>query len=207
MYRMIGVYPSSHSNQNRISNCKKFLVFMLLVILFAASSAFTLFEAHSTSEYATALSASILTLTTVVFFLITMTQIKKIVKLIRKFEDFIKISEHSAKDYRLSTLFDCEFSFETGLSNPDSKAMYTEFNENFENFGKWIRIVVFDVSLAGSSTCIVLVCLINYYFLDMGEESFMLISPVMYAFYMHFEFVNSKNIHFIITLIFFLLFP
>lgn len=64
-----------------------------MILLFIASFSFAMFEAHSTTEYATCLSTSIMVFTNVIFYTINMKEMKNIVKLIRKFEDYIEMSK------------------------------------------------------------------------------------------------------------------
>lgn len=86
MYRKIGIYPSS--------KWKKFIIFMTMVNLLIASIAFILFGGQTTAEVAIAFSSSLLSITVIVFFLVTAVEIKNIIKLIEKFENFIEISKH-----------------------------------------------------------------------------------------------------------------
>lgn len=67
------------------------------------------------------------------------------------------------------------------MKNPESKIAYTEFNNEFENFGKWVWIVVFHGSLGGGTICFIIMAYINYYILDLKDESFVLTSPLMYV--------------------------
>lgn len=78
-------------------------------------------------------------------------------------------------------MYSLKLSFEKGMQNPDSKIMYTEFNREFENFGKWVRIVVFYGSLGVTTICYIIMTYVNYYILDLKDESFVLTSPVMYV--------------------------
>lgn len=96
LHKMAGIYPSSKSNQIFSSNCKKFIVLLAMLSLFISSFTYALFEADSTKDYAASLSVSIMVLTNVVFFLINMKEMKNIMKLVQKLEDFIEISKYLA---------------------------------------------------------------------------------------------------------------
>lgn len=90
MYRIIGIYPVSKSKQNALTKWRKLIIFMSLMTMLTASNAFILFEAETTAERATGFSTSALVSAILVFFLILMLEVKNIIKLIRKFEDFVR---------------------------------------------------------------------------------------------------------------------
>lgn len=81
-------------------------------------------------------------------------------------------------DFRLFLLF------KKGAENPDSKIIYTELNEKFERFCKYIYVAFLD-TLGGGTICFISLSYINYYILDLGDESFLLSTPVMYAMCSH----------------------
>lgn len=64
-----------------------------MVIVLISIIAFIFFEAQTTAEYATGATSSIMALSILAFFLITMLEMKHFIKLIRKLEDFIEMSE------------------------------------------------------------------------------------------------------------------
>lgn len=106
IHRMTGIYPLSKSKQNFLLNfIKRFIVLVSLMILFVTSTAFALFEARSTAEYATSSSTSIMMFINEVFYLINMMKMKNIIELIRKFEDFIEMSKHLRRKFRFEQSF------------------------------------------------------------------------------------------------------
>lgn len=95
IHRMTGIYPTSTSKQNSLSNCKKVIVLMSLAFYFVTSTAFALLEARTPAEYATSSSTSIMMFINFVLLLINWWKMKNIIELIRKYEDFIEMSKHS----------------------------------------------------------------------------------------------------------------
>lgn len=68
---------------------------MFYSIAFMESTAFAIFEAQSSAEYALGISTSIEMSIVMIFFLLNMFEMKNIIKLIEKFEDFIELSKYS----------------------------------------------------------------------------------------------------------------
>lgn len=94
--QMIGLYQApSQLNQNDSSNCKKFIVIMSLAFLLIATIAFMLYEAQTIEDYVAGFLTSTLAITILAYFLIFAVEIKNIIMLIGKFEDFIEMSKPS----------------------------------------------------------------------------------------------------------------
>lgn len=62
--------------------------------------------------------------------------------------------------------------------------MYVEFNWKFERFCKWAKISLTDVSLGLGLGGLMMTAYVNYYILDLQDESFVLNPPLAYVFYM-----------------------
>lgn len=184
IYRMTGIYPSSESSQNSILNLRNVMALTSITILLIASTAFTLFEAKSTAEYSAGSSASITVFTIIILFVINLFEVKNIIKLIGKFEDFIEQSENSDKIFNFNLFFAMKiFLFKTGVESPDLKIIYTEFSEKLEHFCEWIYIAIVDVSFCAVTAFLVILCYVNYYILGLKDASFFLSTPVMYVSY------------------------
>lgn len=94
--RMIGIHQSpSQLNQNIFSNSKKFIVFMSMVFLLIATIAWMFYEAQSIEEYVAGFLTSTMVITVLSFFSNYMLEIKNMIVLIGKFEEFIEMSTPS----------------------------------------------------------------------------------------------------------------
>lgn len=62
---------------------------------------------------------------------------------------------------------------------PSTAPTYTALNEKIEMMSKWIYIILSKASPAGMMLPSLLLSTINYFVLDLGEESFLLPCPMM----------------------------
>lgn len=67
------------------------------------------------------------------------------------------------------------------MANPDLMLMYTEYNKKIERFCKWAYIAAIHVSLGVGNGSLMIAGYVNYYILDLQDESFMLTSPITYV--------------------------
>lgn len=105
-----------------------------------------------------------------------------ILKLFRNFQDFIESSKKRhyqtiwqlPKCANLSILNPC-----TGAHNPISRHIYAELTEKIERMFRFFDILVVKVSFVGTMIPPLLNSVVNYYILDLGDESFLLPRPMM----------------------------
>lgn len=72
--------------------------------------------------------------------------------------------------------------FSIGIdSNPNSKRMYNALNARIERMSRVIYFILVKVSMIGIVLPALLITAINFWFLDLGDESFFVPSQVMYV--------------------------
>lgn len=80
---------------------------------------------------------------------------------------------------RLSLPIEALILLSTGMEdNPDSMLMYTECNRKIEVFCKWAYRVGVYAAVGGGNGFLMLMCYVNYFIVDLGDESFVLTSPM-----------------------------
>lgn len=92
-YRMVGIYPPSKHQQRHPFDVKKTFGLASTIWVTISILWYFYFEANSTDEYAKGFIGTVSMLECLLYFLINSSKIKSILKLIRKFEDFIESSE------------------------------------------------------------------------------------------------------------------
>lgn len=99
--------------------------------------------------------------------------------LIGKFDDFIENSECLV--IKIKTRFQEIFThcFPIGAHNPASMAMYNELNTKIERMSKFFYILSVEIIFPASMILPLILMLVNYFVLDLKNESFYLPFPVM----------------------------
>lgn len=90
--RMLGIHPSQ-PNQRYSFSLKSVAIFMTLILLFASSTAYFLFKAETIPEYAQCFYMSATALCITINFLTLCLEMRNILKLIEKYEEFIQKGE------------------------------------------------------------------------------------------------------------------
>lgn len=70
--------------------------------------------------------------------------------------------------------------------------IYNELNKKIEHFTKWAYINIVYFGTAGSMIPPILLSFMNYYIYDLKDESFELVTPIMYV--KMISFLLNKNI-------------
>lgn len=93
-YRMVGIHPSKskHHHQHRF-NVKNSLSSVFLALFSISIAWYLLFEANTTDEYGQCFTGFVSVIEISVYFIVNFSKIESILKLIKKFEEFIEMSE------------------------------------------------------------------------------------------------------------------
>lgn len=62
-----------------------------------------------------------------------------------------------------------------------SKAKYIELNEKIERVSKILEFLLIKLTTAGAVLPSVIITIVDYFILDLGDESFFLPYPIMYV--------------------------
>lgn len=101
-YRITGIYPSKTSHHHPF-NVKNSFSLVSLICLFMSTFGYFLFKASTIDEYGKCFYASFSMLEILLYFIVNFSKMQSILKLIKKLEDFVEMSEYSF--YKSNTIF------------------------------------------------------------------------------------------------------
>lgn len=181
-YRMAGIYPQSEHSRLRRFNAKTAfkLMCMVLCVLFVLSSLlYILFEANSTDEYVKGSFEFFEKLEGVLYFTVNLSKIESILKLIKKFEEFIATSKrllrlHFQKKKKKSlTLITVLCQIEAHIS------AYRQLSGKIEKFSTQLYRGMWGLVLFALVIPVICLGFVNYYILHMGADSFEMPAPFL----------------------------
>lgn len=182
-HRILGIYPSSKHYQYYSFNVKTTFGFCLTLFLTISIFWHFLFEASSMDEYGKGFVGSVSMLEGSIYFIVNFLKVKSILKLIKKLEDFIEMSKFEMRKKRLSHQILKQFYvfYQIDVHNSASMAVYKKLNRKIEKFSKRMYHAMIILFVFGCFIPAICVCCVNYYVLDMKDESFDLATPMTYV--------------------------
>ena len=179
IYQTIGAI-SPKSNQIRSINSNTLFFGLSIMSMFISNCAFLFIKASTITEYGTSFYGFTSILMVFVDFILTIWQMPNISFLIAHFQDFIEKSKFIVDNKQINFAF-TNFNLSIGLED-DSTTLttYSVLNEKIERFSKLLHFAVVKVTLAGATIPSILTALINYFILNLGDESYPVI-PLLLA--------------------------
>lgn len=189
IYQIVGICSSSnYHGQHRVS-AKATFILGCMILSFNSSFAYFLFEANSVDEYGRSFYMSFTKLEIYLYFVVNLAKVEKILNLIKKLEDFVELSKlniiiSNILEFYLKKCIDASVWFvlwKIGAHNSASTTVYEEISVKIEILSK--RMFCGMMSLIVFTMMLPVICLglVNYYVLDMKDESFELPSPMTYV--------------------------
>lgn len=191
-YRMVGIHPpkSKHHHQHRF-NVKNSLSSVFLALFSISIAWYLLFEANTTDEYGQCFTGFVSVIEISVYFIVNFSKIESILKLIKKIEEFIEMSE-SDENVEIQTILlslvkkkticACSDLCQIGAPISASAIMYKTLKRKIEKLSKRMYTTLMSSMIFGFFVPNICLSLVNFYFLDMADESFALPVPMMYIF-------------------------
>lgn len=71
--------------------------------------------------------------------------------------------------------------FLTELSDPNPKTIYLEMDEKMDRMANWTYFILAKLTFPIFVSSNLLLTVVNYFVLDMGDDSYFLPSPILYA--------------------------
>lgn len=170
----MGIYPH-HSNQWRSLNAVNLFFLIGFVQMSIATVAYSYFKAKSTIEYGACFYAYTTESAVASHYLIQLWQINNISTLIEHFQAFIEkrklcvLRTHTP----LMMLFN--------ISGVSARKKYKKLSENIEFVNKIMHFGLVRLTLVGVVQPAFFVTVANYYYYDLGKDSFYLPFPAMYG--------------------------
>lgn len=180
-YRKAGILTPSKLHPHPF-NVKTTSSLVSTVLLLLSLFGYFLFEADSINEYGKGFISSVAVMEALAYFVVNLSKIKSILKLNRKFDGFIGMSElmnhlDFEGERRLFKKKLCKIG--ANANNSTSTIMYKKLIRKIEKFSKLLYRIVMGSIIYGFLLPPIGLGLINYYVLDKQDESFELPTPMM----------------------------
>lgn len=180
-YQTMGIYLPNSSIRRHYLNQRNSFFLTCYTQLLITSMLFLLFEAETTLEFGAALYAVLAESFCIWYFLIKMYKMPKILQLIDKFDAFMEKS----KRIQWFWVKFCDwflFPFSPNMQillGAHGTIMYYELIEKIERLSEITYLILVKISILGIFQPYINITIVNYFMLDMKNESFYLPYPVM----------------------------
>lgn len=191
--RKMGIH-SDQSPKCVALNWRNFVFLSFIAMIFLSATGVFFFQAQTISEYGFSFYLMVTGLTSAIGFVINIWKRTCVSETIVKLENFIEKRE-CIPCTRLGW-FDC-FRFNCieirlGSQNPHLKSSYAKLSDKIERVTKALYFLQINIFLPLNMLPPLLTTLVNYYILDMEDESFLLPFPTMYETHSEFMWRNCS---------------
>lgn len=177
--QITGIYPPQPGQIHSI-NTKTICFLFCLVNVFGIVASFFVFKAKTSVEFSISFYCSVTLLTIIGLQTISICQSSSNFEMLKSMEEFIETSKSIQLNLPCKyTRFNCIS--HSGIESSKSTFSYSKLIKNIELLSEIIYLALVKVTIPFNMVPALLISLFNYYARDMGDESFYLPFPVMYA--------------------------
>lgn len=188
-YQTLGLIPSqSLSHQNYAFNWKTPLILLASTYFCISTIASMFLEGNSNQDHSKFIDScywAASAFQVALIFIITVSKMPSIIKVIGKFEEIIRNSKRLIKLKICFTVFWVIFllvrHFNIESHNPILKDKYGKINARIDRMSKICCIILVEFSMPAIVIPSTLLTLVNYFVFNLGDDSYMLTMPVLYV--------------------------
>lgn len=179
----MGIYPSQSTVSSRRSsiNLRNISFLISFLLLFASTTGSFWFLAQTNIERVNNFYIALTELACINNFLETWRNVPNKIQLVGKMEKFVKKSEFIARWQPKLLVSLTRFLFLLiEPENADLKIKYTELDEKLTKISHIIQFVMVKLTIPSVMLPSIIPTFINYFYLELGKESYALTYPLMY---------------------------